>query len=90
MINDKILQPYSQILAERKYLFWNLMEIVERLDNFKFEQFLRRLDDEGIEKAEHNSFVEYLYIDESEIETWVAQYLRLNFSHYALYLENLA
>lgn len=37
MINEKIIVPYQDILNERKYLFWNLMEIVERLDNFKFE-----------------------------------------------------
>jgi hypothetical protein len=33
------------------------MEIVERLDNFKFEQFLRRIDDQGLETGEHNQFV---------------------------------
>jgi hypothetical protein len=37
MINDKIIMPYQEVLNDRKYLFWNLMEIVERLDNFKFE-----------------------------------------------------
>lgn len=53
MINEKIIQPYKQVLNDRKYLFWNLMEIVERLDNFKFEQFLRRLDDQGVETGDN-------------------------------------
>ena len=37
MIDTKIIQPYRNVLNQKKYLFWNLMEIVERLDNFKFE-----------------------------------------------------
>ena len=57
MINEKIITPYQEVLNDRKYLFWNLMEIVERLDNFKFEQFLRRIDDQGLETDEHNQFV---------------------------------
>ena len=62
------------------------MEIVERLDNFKFEQFLRRLDDQGVETGDNTQFTQYLYVNDQEINSWVAQYLRLNFSHYSLHL----
>lgn len=89
-INDKIITPYSEVLKTRKYLFWNLMEIVERLDGFKFEQFLRRLDDNGFESTDNEKFVQYLRIENDEVETWVAEYFRLNFAHYSLPLQNLA
>lgn len=77
------------VIKEKKYIFWNVLEYMNKMSSFRYESLMRKYDDIGNESTDVNQFQQLMNYSDAENEKYVASYLRLNFGSYERSFETI-